>query len=173
MVQDIIKEDIMSKSLMDKIKFFWGFESADEELIEEEFANESTQFEDDRRPYLAKEKTRSNSNKRKNRVVNIHNNAAFKIDVYEPRNFEEAAEIVECLRSRRPVIVNLEDVDAELARKVFDFLSGALCAIDGKAEKISKAIFLMAPNNVQIANFKSAINTSRQIDSTTGFSLTD
>ncbi len=163
----------MSKSLMDRIKFFWGFESADEELIEEEFVNEPTQFEDNKPLYTTKEKARSSQPTSKNRVVNIHNNAAFKIDVYEPRDFEDAVEIVDCLRSRRPVIVNLEQADAELARKVFDFLSGALCAIDGKAERISKAIFLMAPNNVQIANFKSTLESVKKSDDAASFSLLD
>jgi cell division inhibitor SepF len=74
----------------------------------------------------------------------------MKIEVFQPKTFNEAVEIVDCLRAKKPVVINLEAIEAELARKIFDFLSGALCAIDGKAEKISRGIFLMAPNNVEV-----------------------
>ncbi len=161
MEQEITKEDIMSKSLMEKFKYFWGFESEEDELLEENYQVDTEPNNAAVKQPMATDKPSLFSNaKPKNKVVNIHNNMAFKIEVFEPRTFEEAVEVVECLRSKRPVVINLEEVDSELARKVFDFLSGALCAIDGKAEKISKSIFLMAPNNVQIATAKNSLYSS-------------
>ncbi len=140
----------MSKSFMERFKHFWGFES-DEGMLTEETENEEyDRYSESPTTGYSQEKSKIFSTTSKGKVVNIHNNANFKIDVFEPRTFEEAVEIVECLRSKRPVVINLEEIDPELARKIFDFLSGALCAIDGKAEKISKGIFLMAPDNVQI-----------------------
>ncbi len=163
----------MSKSLIDKIKFFWGFESAEDDLSEENMVAQTAPVEENKRFYSRPERSQQPSSAARNRVVNIHNSADFKIDVYQPHSFEDAAEVVECLRSRRPVIVNLEQADAELARKIFDFLSGALCALDGKAEKISKAIFLMAPSNVQIANIKNVLHTASGTADAPSFSLTD
>ncbi len=146
---------------MEKFKYFWGFESEEDELLEEDYQLESERKnEAEVQPSVQEKNSIFSSNKPKNKVVNIHNNMAFKIEVFEPRTFEEAVEVVECLRSKRPVVINLEEIDAELARKVFDFLSGALCAIDGKAEKISKGIFLMAPNNVQISTAKNTLYNS-------------
>ncbi|PID79978.1 MAG: cell division protein SepF [Clostridiales bacterium] len=140
----------MSKSFMEKFKHFWGFEANDEVLTDEVENGEYDRYSESSATSYGQEKSKIFSATSKGKVVNIHNNANFKIDVFEPRTFEEAVEIVECLRSKRPVVINLEEIDPELARKIFDFLSGALCAIDGKAEKISKGIFIMAPDNVQI-----------------------
>ncbi len=147
----------MANGIFEKFKYFLGFEAEEDEIVEENLTAESEQLVEEQETLTTKRKSRVfGGTGGQNRVVNIHNNASFKIDVYQPHTYEDAVEVVECLRSRRPVIVNLEAVDAELARKVFDFLSGALCAIDGRAEKISKAIFLMAPNNVEISNVVSA-----------------
>ncbi len=167
MVQEHIKEETMPKSLMEKFKYFWGFESEEDELLEESYQLEAEQTNSaEVRTSLNDKPSIFSTSKPKNKVVNIHNNMAFKIEVFEPRTFEEAVEVVECLRAKRPVVINLEEIDAELARKVFDFLSGALCAIDGKAEKISKSIFLMAPNNVQISAAKSSLYNSAKEAST-------
>ncbi len=158
MVREITKEETMPKSLMEKFKYFWGFESEEDELLEEEYQLEAErQSEVQMMPSTQERPGIFSSNKPQKKVVNIHNNMAFKIEVFEPHTFEEAVEVVECLRSKRPVVINLEEIDAELARKVFDFLSGALCAIDGKAEKVAKGIFLMAPNNIQISTAKSSL----------------
>ncbi len=160
MEQELIKEETMPKSLMEKFKYFWGFESEEDEMLDE-YELEAEQKSSAEAQPIANDKPSLFSNtKPKNKVVNIHSSMTFKIEVFEPRTFEEAVEVVECLRAKRPVVINLEEVDAELARKVFDFLSGALCAIDGKAEKISKSIFLMAPNNVQISAAKHSLYDS-------------
>lgn len=146
----------MAKTVKDKFKYFFGFEPEDDEMLAEEYneapqRNTSYQHENYQNAnYQHEERSQVFPTSTKNRVVNIHNNANIKIEVYQPRSFDDAVEIVDCLRSKRPVVVNLETVDQELARKIFDFLSGALCAIDGRAEKVAKGIFLMAPNNVQI-----------------------
>lgn len=141
----------MAKTVKDKFKYFFGFEPEEDELLEEEYSEapqRSTSYQNT--SYQQEERSQVFPTSTKNRVVNIHNNANIKIEVYQPRSFDDAVEIVDCLRSKRPVVVNLETIDQELARKIFDFLNGALCAIDGRAEKVAKGIFLMAPNNVQI-----------------------
>lgn len=48
------------------------------------------------------------------------------------------------------MVVNLEEVEVELARKIFNFCSGAICALDGEMRKISKEIFILAPNNITL-----------------------
>ncbi len=92
----------------------------------------------------------------KNRkIVNIHTAAQMKIVIYEPSSFDQTSEICDNLKERRPVIVNLDSVDAELARRILDFLSGAVYAMDGSIQKIASGIFAIAPSNVDIdANIK-------------------
>lgn len=156
----------MAKSFMNGFKMFFGFEEP--EVDEEESAVDEkevgTKDATPQAPAFNSAATSFYSPSSKGRVVNIHANNNMKIEVYQPKAFEEAVEIVDCLRGRKPVIVNLEAIQPELARKIFDFLSGALCAIDGKAEKISRGIFLMAPSNVEV---NGKITSEAETDDTT------
>lgn len=75
----------------------------------------------------------------------------FKLVVIEPSGFDECPKLVDNLKSRKPVIINLEKLDAEVARKMFDFLSGATYALNGNVQKVANNIFVFAPENVDIA----------------------
>lgn len=76
---------------------------------------------------------------------------AFKMIVIEPKNFDECSKLVDNLKARKPVIINLENVETDLARKIFDFLSGATCALSGNVQRVTQNIFIFAPSNVNIA----------------------
>jgi cell division inhibitor SepF len=92
---------------------------------------------------------------KKKKIVNIHTSSQVKVFILEPKTFEDAPLAVNNLKNRKPVILNLENLDKEVAKKTFDFLSGAIYAIDGNIQKINGNIFLLAPNNVDItANVK-------------------
>jgi len=75
----------------------------------------------------------------------------FKIVVVEPHSFDECSKLVDSLKSRKPVIVNLEAVENDSARKIFDFLNGATYALNGNVQKIAQNIFVFLPENVDIA----------------------
>ena len=75
---------------------------------------------------------------------------AFKLVVIEPSGFDECSKLVDNLRSRKPVIVNLEKLDTDTARKIFDFLGGATYALNGNVQKVANNIFIFAPENVAI-----------------------
>ncbi len=70
--------------------------------------------------------------------------------VIEPRQFEESLEIVEHLRGRKSVLLNLHMLDNEQSQRVVDFLSGACWAIDGHQQRIGDGVFLFAPSTVVI-----------------------
>ena len=70
--------------------------------------------------------------------------------VIEPRAFDEALEIVEELRCRRSVVLNLQYLDSEQSQRVVDFLSGATHALDGNQQRIGQGVFIFAPNNFTI-----------------------
>ncbi len=129
-------------SMMNKIKYFIGLDDYDDE--EEEYFEEKG-FE---MPISTKTK------KINNKVVNIHTNNNMKIVVHEPLNYEEAPEIVDNLKSRKVVVINLEQLDVNLKRQIFDFVNGALYAIEGKIQKVTKDIFVLAPSNVEIDGLK-------------------
>lgn len=70
--------------------------------------------------------------------------------VIEPRQFEESVDIVEHLRARKSVLLNLHMLDNEQSQRVVDFLSGACWAIDGHQQRIGDGVFLFAPASVTI-----------------------
>ena len=90
------------------------------------------------------------SSGKRNKVVKIHTTAQLKLVVMQPESFEEARDIANHLKSKKPVVMNLESVDHAVQRRIVDFLSGAVFALDGNIQKVSNGIFLIAPYNVGI-----------------------
>lgn len=78
------------------------------------------------------------------------NNSGSKMILLEPRAFSEAQTIVDYLKNRDTVVVNLKRVTPEVAKRVVDFLSGAVYAIGGDLQKLGSGIFLCTPNNVNV-----------------------
>lgn len=84
-------------------------------------------------------------------VVSIHTQKQLRVVVMEPSTFEEAQAIADQLKSRRPVIVNLENTDRNLAKRIVDFISGTTYALNGNMQKVGNGIFLFVPSNVDIS----------------------
>lgn len=75
---------------------------------------------------------------------------AFRMVVIEPKNIDECRKLIDNLKANKPVIINLEKVETDLARKMFDFMSGAVYALSGTIQKVNQNIYLFAPHNVNI-----------------------
>ncbi len=88
---------------------------------------------------------------RKNKVVNMPQ-MQVKMKICKPTSFEQSEEICSELKEKKSIIVNLEYVNKDVARRIVDFISGAVHALDGHIEKISNSIFLVAPFNYEIVN---------------------
>ncbi|MBQ7278994.1 MAG: cell division protein SepF [Clostridia bacterium] len=78
------------------------------------------------------------------------NVAAMKMIVYHPVSYEDAQNIIDNLKARKPVIVNMEELDVACAQRILDFISGAIYAINGTIAKISRGIFVVAPTNYDV-----------------------
>lgn len=94
-----------------------------------------------------------------NRVVPMQNNmpsgritSQFKMVVIEPKSFDESPRLVDNLKAKKPVIINLEKLESDAARKIFDFLSGATYALNGNVQKVANNIFVFAPENVDVTS---------------------
>lgn len=74
-----------------------------------------------------------------------------KVMVVEPFSFDDAQHVADHLRNRKPVVINLESTDKEVAKRMIDFISGTTYALNGSIQKIGNNIFLCAPNNVDVA----------------------
>ena len=133
----------MSGTIMNKIWGAFGMDTADE--IDEENEN-----------YIEEEETEDLGNKllwgRRNKVVNMPNTQQVKMVISQPTTFEQAEDICDLLKEKQSIIVNLEYVNKEVARRIIDVVSGAVHALDGHIQKISNSIFLIAPFNYEITN---------------------
>lgn len=74
----------------------------------------------------------------------------MKMIVYQPMTYDDTQNIIDNLKNRKPIIVNLESLETDVAQRILDFMSGAVYSLDGNIHKISKGIFILAPANVDI-----------------------
>jgi len=137
----------MASTLVDRIKeAFNRFGDNDEEMYEDDEymdqIEETEEAEDINTGRLWGNK--------KSKVVNIAQ--PVKVVISQPTTFEQAEDICDLLKDKQSVIVNLEYVNKDVARRIVDVMSGAVHALDGHIQKISNSIFLIAPYNYDITN---------------------
>ena len=136
----------MSGALMNKVWDLFGMDSAAEEEYEEDdvYEYEEEDVEEDRKLF----------GRSKNKVVSLPQaqTNAIKMVISQPTTFEQSDEICSFLKEKKSVIVNLEYVNKDVARRIVDFISGGVYALDGYIQKVSNSIFLVAPSNYEITN---------------------
>ena len=108
------------------------------------------QFEDDFTPVSPKETVREQPERRSNKVVNIHTTTQLQVVLVKPERFENASEIADHLRDKRTVVLNLEQTDKNIARRLIDFLSGVAYANEGTIKKVALSTYIITPYNVEI-----------------------
>lgn len=155
--------------LFDKMKDLIGLEEIedDDDITEEEIEAASAKLErktiEPKSSYAkpaapAKSSVAQGKDSRDSRVTPMAGQTrvssattAMKLVVIEPSSFDEAPRLVDNLKARKPVIINLANLDTGVARKIFDFLSGATYALNGNVQKIADYIFVFAPESVDIS----------------------
>lgn len=143
----------MSK-LFNKVLNFvgWETEEEEEELLEKE---EEVKEEVDKPQFIQTFNKKSSPGK----VVNIHSSGQFKVVVVQPESFNDAQDICDHLKNKKPIVINLEGLEKDLAQRIIDFLSGSVYALDGSIQKVSSEIFIVAPYNVDImGDFKGEVS---------------
>lgn len=134
--------------VMDRIMNMFGLQE-EEVVIEREKVTTSAPEDESELDNNAFE-SRKQQQAKNNNVVSIHSQKNTRVVLIEPRTYDEAQEIADHLRSRRPVIVNLQRVRTEQAVRVVDFLSGTVYALNGNISKLGPNIFLCTPDSVEI-----------------------
>ena len=136
----------MAGALMNKVWDLFGMDSKEPEEYEEEndYEYEDEEEEVDDKKIFG----------RKNKVVSMPQaqGNAIKMVISQPTTFEQSDEICSFLKEKKSVIVNLEYVNKDVARRIVDFISGGVYALDGYIQKVSNSIFLVAPSNYEITN---------------------
>lgn len=137
----IIKEEkAVSNNFIDKVLDVFGMGEETEKENEENINNEeNSQIE-------------LISNYKKGKVVSIHSNQNAKVVVVQPSQYEEITTLCDCLKNRKIVIVNLQNLESKLAQRFVDFAGGAAYALDGDIQEVSPGILLLTPNNVDVTS---------------------
>jgi cell division inhibitor SepF len=129
--------------VVNRIKEFFGLggEEVYEEIIDEPV------YEDEEEEYIKPRKTKQGGN-----VVSLHavKEQTPRVMLVEPKSYEEVQEIADQLCSRRAVIINLQRVPSEQAKRIVDFLGGTVYAINGEIQKIGHKTFLCVPENMEM-----------------------
>ena len=81
-------------------------------------------------------------------VVSVNNKQ--EVVLFHPANFNDTSTAADHLRNKKAVIVNMENVDKAMSRRVVDFLSGCAYALDGKVKKVAQATYLFCPHNMDV-----------------------
>lgn len=134
--------------VVDKFKDLFGIE----EYEEDEYEEVSQPSRSERRSVETRSSARQESKvipMQQNKAVSALT-SAFKMVVIEPDGFDECPKLVDSIKSKKPIIINLERIESDTARKIFDFLSGATYALNGNVHKVANNIFVFAPENVDI-----------------------
>lgn len=131
----------MAGVLMNKMWNLFGVDT-DEDEEYDEVIDENTEEEGTTGKIFGK----------KSKITTMPGVTQVKMNISQPTSFEQSQEICEYLKEKRSVIVNLEYVNKDVARRIVDFISGAVYAVDGHIQKVSNSIFLIAPYNYEITN---------------------
>jgi cell division inhibitor SepF len=83
-------------------------------------------------------------------ILNMGASNKQEVVLFRPGSFNDTSKAADDLRNRKAVIVNMENVDKAMARRVVDFLSGCVYAMDGTVKKIAQSAYLFCPHNMDV-----------------------
>jgi cell division inhibitor SepF len=130
-------------SIVSKMKTFFALE-------DEEYEYEEQYVEEEKIP--AKVNKHNQQQQKQQNVVSLQSiQKSSKLVLLEPRAYADAQEIADHLKNRRGVVVNLQRISPDQARRIVDFLSGTVYAIGGDIQRIGSNIFLCTPENVDVS----------------------
>jgi cell division inhibitor SepF len=132
-------------SIKNRFKSFFALDEDEYEYVENE---EQEEAYEERQPTTHKPQSQPH----KQNVVSLQSiQKSSKVILCEPRVYAEAQEIADQLKNRRAVVVNLQSIQRDQAKRIVDFLSGTVYAIGGDIQKIGMNIFLCTPDNVDVS----------------------
>ena len=82
-------------------------------------------------------------------VLNV-SSTKQEVVLFRPVSFNDTSKAADNLRNRKAVVLNLENVDKAMSRRVVDFLSGCVYALDGSVKKIAQSAYLFCPHNMDV-----------------------
>lgn len=145
--------------IVDKFKRMWDAPDDEYEYDEYGYADEGDDDdyeEPQRRDSRDSRDSRDNRDKTpysnpRNKVVNISATAKLQVGIFKPERFgEETRTIADELMKTHTVVLNLEDTNKDMARRILDFLSGVAYANNGKIKRVASNTYIIIPSNVDL-----------------------
>jgi|SRR6056297_1199186 len=145
--------------MFDKFKNLIGVTDLEDEIQEDI-------YEDELENNKKKERKGYREKMPKEEIKDIYKSNTKNIDadlyILKPENYNECASIVDELKRKKTIVLNLENVDKELKKLIFEFTKGGVYALEANIQKVSNDIFLIAPKGTEIEG-KIKINTEKNI----------
>lgn len=139
-------------SFLDKIKNIVNVDEdgyyPDDDVDAGDFMGADSYDEPRVRPTRPQQRAPRNNDQEK--VVNIHTTAQLQVVLSKPEKFDEALGIADNLNEKRTVVLNLESVSKEVARRLIDFLTGVAYANNGQIKRVANSTFIITPYNVDV-----------------------
>jgi cell division inhibitor SepF len=141
--------------IVDKFKRMWDAPDDEYEYDEYGYADDA---DDDFEEEAPRERERDRDRERqssfatgRNKVVNINATAKLQVGIFKPERFgEETRAIADELMKTHTVVLNLEDTNKDMARRILDFLSGVAYANNGKIKRVATNTYIIIPSNVDL-----------------------
>ncbi|WP_026581486.1 cell division protein SepF [Bacillus sp. J33] len=145
-------------SIKSKFKTFFFLDD------EYDYKEEET-IEEEREPVRQSQKPQQPVQKQN--IVSLQSvQKSSKVVLVEPRVYAEAQDIADQLKNRRAVVVNLQRIEKDQAKRIVDFLSGTVYAIGGDIQKVGTDIFLCTPDNVEVSGSISQLMKEQEFENT-------
>lgn len=90
------------------------------------------------------------SDRKHNKVVNIHATTQLAVVLVKPERYEDAASIADHLNAKKTVVLNLEQTSKDVSRRLIDFLCGVAYANNGQMKRVANNTYIITPYNVDI-----------------------
>ncbi len=137
---------------VDKFKRMWDAPDDEYEYDEYGYADDGDDLYEEE-PVREKERDRDRDRDLggRNKVVNINATAKLQVSIFKPERFgEETRSIADELMKTHTVVLNLEDTNKDMARRILDFLSGVAYANRGKIKRVATNTYIIIPSNVDL-----------------------
>lgn len=139
--------------IVDKFKRMWDAPDDEYEYDEYGYADEGDDGYEEEQPVRERDRDRERDREvgGRNKVVNINATAKLQVGIFKPERFgEETRSIADELMKTHTVVLNLEDTNKDMARRILDFLSGVAYANRGKIKRVATNTYIIIPSNVDL-----------------------
>lgn len=129
----------------------------DEVEENEYYADEAQEYEEEE-AYSNEYESPAFSEQRRSKIIEMPQDRwaagesrQMKMIIFRPTSYDETQGIIDNLKARKPIVVNLDEIDVSVAQRILDFISGAVYALGGDIKKAARNIFVVVPNNFEVS----------------------